>query len=155
MVVAGAAGASPPSASMLTKNLNAPVCCTPSRNCRLMLPPAASGVTNVIVPANIVLCRPPPNAWAGGVSTVVPSTVIVQGVVATPFEARQVAESAIPLTVTAAELRALRSATAPGGKKALISIIRNRKRVTGAPVLFTNRCLIVSVPFAALGCTAA
>src|SRR6476660_6965753 len=80
---------------------------------------------------------------------------MVHGAVATPFAARQVAESAIPLTVTTPEVRALRSATGPGGKNALISIIRNRRRVTAAPELFTNRRLIVSVPFAALGCTAA
>src|SRR6185295_12104517 len=38
MGVAGASGA-PVSASMLIMNLNEPGCCTPSRNCRLMLAP--------------------------------------------------------------------------------------------------------------------
>src|SRR4030095_8078538 len=81
---------------------------------------------------------------------------MVHGVVATPFEARQVAESLIPLTDTAVEVRARKSAIDPGGTKAvLISIIRNCRRVTGAPVLFTKRRLIESVPFAALDCTAA
>jgi hypothetical protein len=80
---------------------------------------------------------------------------MVHGAVATPFPARQVAESAIPLTVTAPEVRALISATSPGGKNALISMFRNRRRVTPTPVLFTNRRHIVSVPFAALDCTAA
>ena len=32
------------SASILKKNLNEPVCCTPNRNCRLMLAPGANGV---------------------------------------------------------------------------------------------------------------
>ena len=43
------------SASILKKNLNEPVCCTPSRNCRLMLAPGAKGVASVIVPADSVL----------------------------------------------------------------------------------------------------
>ena len=72
MVVVGAAGAPPPNASMLIKNLNEPGCCTPNRNCRSILAPGASGVASVIVPADIELFRPPPSGWAGGVSTVVP-----------------------------------------------------------------------------------
>jgi hypothetical protein len=43
------------SASRLMKNLNEPVCCTPRRNWRLILAPGASGVPNVIVPADILL----------------------------------------------------------------------------------------------------
>src|SRR5437868_9627501 len=48
------------SASTLKKNLNAPVCCTPSRKLRLMLCPGSRGVGNVIVPALIVLLSAPP-----------------------------------------------------------------------------------------------
>ena len=64
-------------ASILKKNLNEPVCCTPNRNCRLMLAPAASGVPRFIVK---LLLSPPPSACAGGVSNVVPETVMVHGV---------------------------------------------------------------------------
>src|SRR5689334_22323282 len=135
---------------MLKKNLNEPLCCTPRRNCRLMLAPGASGVPRVMVPALIELLRPPPILCVGGCSSVVPSTVTEQGVVATPFDARQVPASVTPLTTTLVEVNARRSAIPPGTASALISTMRNRNRVTGAPVLFTKRRLTERVPFVPL-----
>jgi hypothetical protein len=77
--------------------------------------------------------------------------VIVHGVVATPFDARHVAESVIPLTTTLVEVNALTSAIPPGTASELISTMRKRSRVTFAPVLFTKRRRTVSVPAAAFG----
>src|SRR6185295_9606060 len=59
--------------------------------------------------------------------------------------------SVIPFTTTFVEVSALMSAIPPGTEIALISTMRKRKRVTGAPVLFTKRRLIESVPFSAFG----
>ena len=97
--------------------------------------PAGSGVPRVTVPAANVELVPPPSGWAG-VSRVVPCTVTMHGVVAEPVEAKHVAES---LTVTTIELEVLarRSAIPEGVGKVETSMIRNRKRVIGAPVLFT------------------
>ena len=64
---------------MLKKNLNEPADCTPRRTCRLTLAPGANGVPSVIVPVVTLLLNPPPLVWAGGVSNVVPKTVMVQG----------------------------------------------------------------------------
>ena len=135
-------------ASTLKKNLKFPVCCTPSRNCRLMLAPGGKGVPSVMVPALSELFHPPPRACAGGCSNVVPSTVTVQGGDPAP-DAVQVPASVTPVTVTLVDVKALTSAT-PGVPliSVLISTIRNRKRVTGAPVLFTKRRLTESVPLA-------
>ena len=54
----------------------------------------------------------------------------MQGVVATPFEARQVAASLIPVTTTNVDVRARRSAMPDGAGKVVMSMIRYRKRVT-------------------------
>ncbi len=80
----------------------------------------------------------------------VPTTFTEHGVVATPFAARQVAASVMPLTTTFVDVRVLMSATPAGTAIELTSIMRKRSRVTGAPVLLTNRRLIASVPFAPL-----
>ena len=134
-------------ASTLMKNLNEPVCCTPSRNCKLILAPTGRGIPRltVIVP----LCAPP-IACVGGCSNVVPKTVTWHGAVGGVPVATQVDESVIPVTVTFADVRALRSAIPPGTDNELISTMRNRRRVTGTPVLFTKRRLIDIVPFAPL-----
>ena len=76
----------------------------------------------------------------------VPNTVTVHGG-ALPA-AVQVAVSVIPVTVTFVDVNALISAIPPGTEMELISTIRNRSRVTLPPVLFTNRRLTESVPFA-------
>src|SRR6185369_17904590 len=59
--------------------------------------------------------------------------------------------SVIPLTTTFVDVNALRSAIPPGTESVLKSTMRKRRRVTGAPVLFTNRRLTDMVPFAASG----
>jgi hypothetical protein len=81
---------------------------------------------------------------------VVATTFTEHGVVATPFAAKQVAASVIPLITALVEVSVLISATPAGTAIELMSITRKRSRVTGAPVLLTNRRLIVSVPFAPL-----
>src|SRR6185369_10554491 len=59
--------------------------------------------------------------------------------------------SVIPLTTTFVDVKALRSAIPPGTEIVLISTMRKRRRVTGAPVLFTKRRRTESVPFVAFG----
>src|SRR6476646_4118727 len=85
-------------------------------------------------------------ACDGGVSNVVPRTVIVHGV--DWPAAVHVPLSVIPFTTTFVDVKALISAIAPGVEIVLISTIRNRRRVTAAPVLFTKRRLTESVPLA-------
>jgi hypothetical protein len=46
-----------------------------------MLAPAANGVSNVTVPDERVVLKPPPLSWLGGDSSVVPLTVKEHGVV--------------------------------------------------------------------------
>src|ERR1051325_5097297 len=136
---------------MLKKNLKLPGFCTPSRNCKLILCPGASGVGNVIVPAFKLLLIAPPNDCVGGCSSVVPNTVTEQGCVLGVPVAAHVAESVIPLTVIDSESSTRMSAMdPPGGVNALMSTTRKRNRVTGAPVLLTKRRLTDSVPFAPL-----
>src|ERR671926_1640671 len=108
-----------------------------------MLAPGARGVGNANVdPAVRLLLSAPPNGWLGGVSSVVPNTVTVQGWLLGVPVAAHVAESLIPLTVTFVEFNTLKSAIGFDTGRLLISTTRNRKCVTGAPVLFTNRRLI-------------
>jgi len=109
-----------------------------------MLAPFASGVPSVIVPALIVVLKPPPLGWFGACSRVVPCTVTEQGV-ACPA-AVQVAESLIPATTTKLEVIGLKSAKPEAAGNVSKSIIRKRNRVTLAPVLFTNRLRMLSVP---------
>ena len=76
--------------------------------------PFASGVPSVTVPDDQVELNAPPLGCDGGCSNVVPCTLTVQGVVATPLEARQVAESLIPETTTSDDVRERRSAIPEG-----------------------------------------
>ena len=75
-----------------------------------------------------------------------PCTVIEHGVEAEPVEAKQVAGSLTLLTTTRDELKARTSAIPAGTGNELMSMMRNRNRVTGAPVLFTNLRRIERVP---------
>src|ERR1051325_3823511 len=134
-------------ASILKKNLKLPGFCTPSRNCKLMLCPGASGVGSVIVPAFRLLLSAPPIDCVGGCSSVVPNTVTEHGAVAGVPVAAHVVASVTPLTVIASESSTLKSAMDGPGGSVLISTTRKRNRVTGAPVLFTKRRLIDNVPF--------
>lgn len=86
--------------------------------------PFANGVPNVTVPDDQVELNAPPFACVGGCSNVVPCTLIVQGVVATPFDARHVAESLIPETTTSVDVRERKSAIPDGAGKVVTSMIR-------------------------------
>src|SRR5215475_10553075 len=90
----------------------------------LMEAPFASGVPNVTVPELKLELNPPPLGCDGGCSNVVPCTLTVQGVVATPLEARQVAASLIPETTTSDDVRGRRSAIPEGAGKVETSMIR-------------------------------
>src|ERR1044072_8357171 len=105
----------------------------------LMEAPFASGVPKVIVPDDQVELNAPPFACDGGSSNVVPCTLTVQGVVATPLDARQVAASLIPETTTSDDVRARRSAIPEGAGNVLTSMSLYRNLVTAPPVLFTTR----------------
>ena len=80
----------------------------------LMDAPFASGVASVTVPEDRVELNAPPFGCAGGWSNVVPCTLTVQGVVATPLAASQVAGSLIPETTSSDDVRACRSAMPAG-----------------------------------------
>ena len=86
--------------------------------------PFANGVPSVIVPDDKVELKAPPLGWEGGCSNVVPCTLMVQGVVATPLEDKHVAASLIPETTTSNDVRARKSATPAGAGKVLTSTIR-------------------------------
>ena len=70
----------------------------------------------------------------------------VHGVAEEPVEAKHVAGSVMLLTTIEFELRTRKSASPDGAGIDEISTMRNRRRVTGAPVLFTYRRRIESVP---------
>src|SRR5262249_32481026 len=70
----------------------------------------------------------------------------LQGVVATPFEARQVAASLMPEATTSVDVRGRRSAKPEGAGNVVMSMTRKRRRVTAPPVLFTKRRRMSSVP---------
>src|ERR1043165_1878412 len=108
--------------------------------------PFASGVPSVTVPDDQVELNPPLIGCDGGCSSVVPCTLTVQGVVATPLEARQVAASLIPETTTSDDVRARMSAIPDGAGKVLMSTILYRNLVTAAPGLLTTRRLNSMVP---------
>src|SRR6476620_9327777 len=95
--------------------------------------PLANGVPSVIVPALSEPLNAVPLGEEGGCSTVVPWMFTVQGVVATPFEAKQVAASVMPATTTRVEVRSRRSAKPDGAGKVVWSIMRKRSRVIAAP----------------------
>ena len=90
----------------------------------LMEAPFASGVPSVTVPDDQVELNAPPLGCDGGCSNVVPCTLTVQGVVATPLEARQVAESFIPETTVSVDVRVRKSAIPEGAGKVVMSMIR-------------------------------
>ena len=112
----------------------------------LMEAPFASGVPSVTVPDDQLELNAPPLGCDGGCSNVVPCTLTVQGVVATPLEARQVAASLIPETTTSDDVRERRSAIPEGAGKVVTSIILYRNLVTAPPVLLTTRRRKSSVP---------
>jgi len=114
----------------------------------LILAPAASGVASVTVPADIVLLKLPPIACVGGSSRTVPKTVTLQGAVAGVPVVEHVPLSVMPFTVMFVDVNARISATLGTLGIELMSITRNRSRVTGAPVLLTKRRLNESVPCA-------
>ena len=103
-----------------------------------MLAPLASGVPSVMVPALMLLLKPPPFGWAGGCSSVVPCTVTVQASSPAPV-APHVAASLMPPTTTSA--RRPRSQVGDAGRRGNVvrSMTRKRSRVTLPPVLFTKR----------------
>src|ERR1044071_7423622 len=78
------------SASTMTRKRKVPVAWTPSLKLTLTDLPACSGVPKV---TESVEFSPPPFGCAGGASKVVASTLTLQGVVATPLEARHVPAS--------------------------------------------------------------
>ena len=86
--------------------------------------PFASGVPSVTVPDDQVELNAPPLGCDGGCSNVVPCTLTVQGVVATPLEARQVTESLIPETTSRGDVRERKSAIPEGAGKVVTSMIR-------------------------------
>ena len=90
----------------------------------LMEAPFASGVPSVTVPEEKVELNAPPFGCDGGCSNVVPCTLTVQGVVATPLEAKHVAESLIPDTTISDDVRVRKSATPEGAGKVVMSMIR-------------------------------
>src|SRR5690349_14585987 len=106
--------------------------------------PLASGDPRLTV---IVELYPPPLLWLGGISNVRPLVVTVHGGDPAP-EAVQVAGSLIgPTAPSFEEVSARKSATpAPGDGNVVTSTMRNRKRVTLAPVVFCTRRLTTSVP---------
>src|ERR1041384_7859069 len=131
-------------ASTLKKNLNEPVCFTPSTKFRLTLAPGATGFGSVIVP--MLVLSAPPKACVGGCSTFVPNTVTAQGGVAGVPVAAQVDASLMSVTWMSVEVIALKSAIPSDIERLLKSTIRNRNCVTFAPVLLTKRRLTASVP---------
>src|ERR1044072_9532439 len=102
----------------------------PSRKRTSTLAPVASGGASVIVPADIDELKPPPFGCDGGCSRVVPLTVTL--LVPLPQGGRST------VTTTAVEVRGRKSAMPLGAGKVVRSTMRNRTRVTFAPVLLTT-----------------
>src|SRR5262252_8860694 len=90
--------------------------------------------------------KPPPLGCDGGCSSVVPCTLMVHGVVATPFDARHVAASVIPETTTSVDVLGRMSAMPDGAGKVVRSMTRKRSRVTAPPLLLVKRRRRSSVP---------
>ena len=90
------------------------------------------GAPVVTVPAAMVEFVPPPFSCVGGASSVVPSTFALP--------------PPVKLTTTTPEVRARKSAVPAGTGVVVISMIRKRSRVTGAPVLFLNFLRMSKVP---------
>src|SRR5258705_3557602 len=100
----------------------------PMRKRTSILAPLARGVASVIVPALMLLLKPPPLGCDGGCSRVVPWTVTEHGV-ACPA-AVQGAESLMPATTTDVDVLGLRSAIPDGARQVATSITPKRNRVT-------------------------
>ena len=96
----------------------------------------------MIVPAEYVELNAPPFGCDGGCSSVVPSTVTLQG----GAPGKHVPLSFIPDTTIWLDVLVRKSANPLGAGKVLMSITLKRRRVTGPPVLFCMRRLISSVP---------
>src|SRR5215213_2506251 len=110
----------------------------PSRKRMSRSAPLASGVASVTVPDDIEELKPPPLGWLGGCSSVVPCTVTFE--VPEPHGARST------VTTTAVEVRGRRSAMPEGAGKVVRSMMRQRMRVTLAPVKFVTERRMSSVP---------
>src|SRR6185295_8032352 len=110
----------------------------PSRNRRSRVAPFPSGVASVTVPDDIEELKPPPFGCEGGCSSVVPCTVML--LVPVPQGARST------VTTTAVEVLGRRSAKPEGAGNVVMSIMRNRKRVTFPPVLLVMVFRMSSVP---------
>src|SRR5262245_11189116 len=110
----------------------------PSRKRTSMLAPFASGVASVIVPADIDELKPPPFGCDGGCSSVVPLTLTL--LVPLPHGGRST------VTTTVVEVRGRKSAMPLGAGNVVRSTMRNRRRVTLPPVLFTIVLRVSNVP---------
>src|SRR5262249_8682541 len=109
----------------------------------------ASGLLKVMTPTLTVEFQPPPrfDVWVGGSSRVVPLTVTVHGAVAGVPVAAQVLASFTTTPRTSTEESWRNSAVPAGGVgPVVILIIRNRSRVTGAPVVLRIRSRNDTVP---------
>src|SRR4051812_42706888 len=95
--------------------------------------PFAKGVPNVIVPTLSDELTPPPRSCAGGISSVTPCTATLHGV-----GPPQVVASLTPATTVGAEVRARKSAEPGAAGVVVMSTMRKRRRVRGAPVLLVN-----------------
>src|SRR5215210_6514733 len=110
----------------------------PSRNRTSRVAPLASGVASVTVPEESDELKPPPLGWLGGCSSVVPCTVTFD--VPEPHGGRST------VTTTAVEVRGRKSAMPDGAGKVVMSMMRQRTRVTLAPVMFLTVRRTSSVP---------
>src|SRR5215210_5300256 len=118
---------------MAMKKRKVPPCCTPRRNCKLMLWPGASGCDSVMSFALMLLLKPPPFGWSGGVSTDVPQTVTT--------------EPSLSVTLNGAnELLGRRSAMPEGAGKVVMSTTRNLSRVRFEPEMLVTFRRTESVP---------
>src|SRR6185369_4607633 len=102
----------------------------PNKNLTSTLAPFATGVASVTVPADRDELNPPPFGCDGGCSRVVPCTVTL--LVPEPHGGLST------VTTTAVDVRGRRSAMPLGAGKVVISMMRNRRRVTLPPVLLVT-----------------
>src|SRR5687768_16567976 len=110
----------------------------PSRKRTSTEAPFAIGVASVTTPADIDELKPPPFGCDGGCSSVVPWTVTL--LVPLPHGGRST------VTTTAVEVRGRKSAMPLGAGNVVMSITRNRRRVTLPPVLLVMVLRISRVP---------
>src|SRR5215204_4795919 len=91
-----------------------------------------------MVPEESDELNPPPLGWLGGCSSVVPCTVT--------FDVPEPHGALSTVTTTAVEVRGRRSAMPDGAGKVVMSMMRQRSRVTFAPVMFVTVRRMSSVP---------